>query len=70
MEREELDQHEPCSDCGALISEGLSPRYDVEEGTVLCVSCAMRRGGQYDGVHDRWTVMPDVTGLIKADERA
>ena len=67
MEPEELEIHEPCADCGAVVIEGLSPSYSFGMGTVLCWACAIKRGGKYDAEKDSWSEPPNVTGL--PDER-
>ena len=66
MELEELDLHKPCSACGTLVAEGLSPLYEFDEDGVLCWDCALARGGRHDPVHDRWLIEPDTGDLADA----
>ena len=70
MEREELDIHQPCAACGALVAEGLSPIYEFGDDGVLCWDCALERGGRHDAEHDRWIVVPDTIDLAGAKESA
>ena len=65
MEPEELEIHEPCADCGAVVIEGLSPLYNFGESGVLCWECAIRRGGKYDAEHDTWVEAPNTTDLMR-----
>lgn len=67
MEPDDLEIHEPCADCGAVVVEGLSPIFPFGESEVLCWECAIRRGGKYDAELDVWTVEPDTADL--PDER-
>lgn len=66
MQGEELDNVGECADCRVLLAYDRTPHFDFGEAGVLCFECAMRRGGQYDGLKDTWTIPPDVTGLAEA----
>ena len=66
MDREEWENDEVCALCGELVSTGTERGYAFGTGNLLCLSCATKRGGQYDSERDRWEVAPDVGGL--ADE--
>ena len=63
MEREEVENQEPCADCGAVVLEGLSPSYIFGQGIVLCWKCAIRRGGKYDAEKDNWVEPPHTADL-------
>jgi len=67
----ELDPSEEdrveCADCGAEIAGVADGSYVLDEQGVLCFECAVRRGGQYDGPKDHWTVPPDVSGLSRRE---
>jgi hypothetical protein len=63
MEQEDLEVQEPCSSCGTVVGEGLSPVFAFGDGAMLCWKCAMRRGGQYDAEKDTWVVAPDINDL-------
>lgn len=52
-----------CSECGGKIWPELEPSFAFAEVMRICLSCAMRRGGEYDRVDQRWTTRPDVTNL-------
>jgi hypothetical protein len=62
MEREETEQS-VCIDCGAIVYIEDEHCYLVSDDDALCFDCALRRGGQYDGVADEWVFGPDVSGL-------
>ena len=65
MERDDRDDFEVCSRCGArVLTEDRAFGFGTEN--VLCGPCAIARGGSYDEERDVWTVAPDLTGL--ADE--
>ena len=51
-----------CADCGSVVSQ-FESYCPLSNDDVLCWDCAIRRGGTYDVVQGRWSVMPDVTGL-------
>jgi len=63
METEELEIQEPCSNCGTIVAEGLSPLYRFGERGVLCWKCAIARGGKYDAEHDTWIETPHTADL-------
>ncbi len=52
---------EVCASCGTDVRS--AERAFAFEGSVLCWECAMKRGGEYDELHDRWTKAPDVSDL-------
>lgn len=63
----DVDDFEDCFDCGATVSVHGTATYVVGDGTVLCIDCAMKRGGIYDELRDQWTQQPSVADL--PDER-
>jgi hypothetical protein len=67
MEQEELLEMRECEECGASVDMETGRAFLLDEEHVLCFDCAVRRGGQYDPLHDAWRVGPDVSGL--PDER-
>lgn len=58
-----------CADCGAPVAE-TAPcfPFGTDPDDILCLECAIRRGGQYDAPHDHWTVPPDTSDLRGAEE--
>lgn len=66
MHRSESRELLCCVACGALVD----PREGVYafgiEG-VICLPCALGRGGAYDAEHDRWTQSPDVSDLAEPE---
>ncbi len=67
MHRSENRELADCIDCGATISPGRDRGFAITDSTCLCFTCAIRRGGVYDGRLDRWASPPDVSRL--PDER-
>jgi hypothetical protein len=51
-----------CADCGVTLAPE-DPSFAFGTRGVLCLECALRRGGEYAGDEDRWIVAPDLTGL-------
>jgi len=56
-----------CAGCGEFFSPPEDRGYWFSDQTFLCWDCAVRRGGVYDAVTERWINAPDVSGLV--DER-
>lgn len=63
MDEEELDELDECVDCGATVDVETDPSFPFGSRGVLCLECAIRRGGIYDADEDRWTSPPDLRGL-------
>jgi hypothetical protein len=63
MEEEELEVGEPCTNCGTVVVEGLSPLYRFGDRGVLCWECAIQRGGTYDAEHESWVEPPRTSDL-------
>ena len=59
---EELDLTR-CADCDAEIDAGRERGFGLSGGATLCYECAVRRGGRYDEVHDRWAEEPRLAGI-------
>ncbi len=68
MHREEDGLRENCVICGVPVAAGIDCGFAYGASSVLCQACAVRRGGIYDALRDRWEVEPDLGGL--PDERA
>jgi hypothetical protein len=67
VEEPEGELSESCSLCGGTILGGAEPGFAFGLESVLCWSCALRRGGRYDGELERWVGAPDVSDL--SDEK-
>lgn len=65
MHRSELDQGTACADCGARVLEGAEAGFGFGESSMLCASCAARRGGSYDSHQERWVRPPAVADLVE-----
>jgi hypothetical protein len=65
MHRSEEHEWACCVDCGAEIRPGPDPTFALGAG-VLCLDCALRRGGRYDAEQDRWVTEPDFGDLAPA----
>jgi hypothetical protein len=59
-----------CSDCGATVAPAQDRVYAFGTDGVLCMECALRRGGAWDEGRDRWTVAPRVDDLLVRQEPA
>src|SRR5688572_4616284 len=55
MEPEELDELVECWDCGETVSPSEDSVFLFGDRAVLCLKCAIRRGGAYDAIGERWT---------------
>lgn len=53
----------PCIECEAVVAPGTDRAFPVGTADVLCMACALRRGGAYDEIQDRWKEAPDLTGV-------
>jgi hypothetical protein len=60
----EPDESMSCSDCGAAVATDQERLYAFGTDGVLCMECALRRGGAWDEGRDRWTVPPRVDDLL------
>jgi hypothetical protein len=63
MHRSESREIVSCEGCGAEIAPATDRAFAVGEQAFLCFRCAVRRGGSWDEVHDRWAVAPDTSDL-------
>ena len=67
MEEQEWNELQNCADCGASIDPGIDRGYMLSDELCLCFACTVRRGGQYDALHETWTVAPGAAD--EPDER-
>ena len=63
MHRSEAYDLVRCLQCGAEVSSSQDRAYALGEDAVLCMRCAMQRGGRYDEGRDAWVEPPRVDGL-------
>jgi hypothetical protein len=63
MHRSEADDLARCLQCGAEVSRSQDRAYAFGEDSLLCMACALQRGGRYDDQRDKWTEPPRVEGL-------
>lgn len=52
-----------CLQCGAEVSSSRDRAYALRDDAVLCMACALQRGGRYDEHRDDWVEPPRVDGL-------
>lgn len=52
-----------CADCGVPLEPELERAYSFAPDAVLCFDCAVRRGGHYDELEDRWPKPPSLENL-------
>lgn len=67
MHRSESAQLATCVECCEEIWPERDRSYLVIGEDALCFACAVRRGGAYDELEDRWTKPPSVEGLRLKD---
>ena len=53
-----------CADCETPLNAEGERIYAVAGDVLLCVACAVRRGGRYDESEDRWVTPPNVDDLL------
>ncbi len=70
MHRSETAEFIECLACRAEISIDRDRAFAVTEDSGLCFSCAIKRGGAYDELHDAWTRSPDVSDYASPEQRA
>jgi len=63
MHRSEESLLERCMDCGDELRPGQDTAFCFGTTGVLCEECALRRGGSYDRVRERWVVAPSYHDL-------
>lgn len=63
MHQSEWNELAQCADCNAEVAPGVDRGYAIGEDEVLCFACAVRRGAQWDPLHERWMEPPDLSGL-------
>lgn len=64
MQREAGKPETRCAECGTAVDPMRGPVYSDGGRIVLCCRCAGRRGALYDTKLKRWSVLPDLTGLL------
>ena len=68
MHREAEAELANCADCGSAVDVARERGYGATAEFVLCWQCATNRGAQYDENEDRWTVLPEMSGLPASEE--
>lgn len=60
-----IDEAPPfrCADCGIALEPELERGYSFGPESVICFDCAVKRGGHYDEVEDRWRDRPNLDNL-------
>jgi hypothetical protein len=64
MHREEWEEEQPCADCGTTVFRSSDLNYPFDD-QILCWQCAVRRGGKYDAIYERWTLCPELSELME-----
>lgn len=70
MANNEGDEPMACSDCGNSLYRSDDRLYAFGTDGVLCMECALIRGGAWDESKERWTVPPRVEDLLTGYEPA
>ncbi len=63
MERDNREGTEVCAQCGAPVDTDAERGFEFGICNLLCWTCSIERGGQYDAELDSWTVSPKVGDL-------
>jgi len=63
VHRSESNTLVSCLDCGAELRPGPDRGYTFGADGVLCFDCALRRGGRYDELRERWSEDPRIDDL-------
>jgi len=66
LDEERQEDVDTCADCGGRAGRG-ERTFAVDDDSVLCFACAMRRGGSYDERHDTWSTEPEIDDLLERD---
>ncbi|HXI56649.1 MAG TPA: hypothetical protein VNO55_11360 [Polyangia bacterium] len=66
MTNERGDDFDECLECGAVISTLGDRGFAVGAEDIICMECALRRGGSYDENQDRWVTPPRIDDLLKS----
>lgn len=66
MHRSEAEALTTCADCGVEFDVARDRGYAVGSNVAICFECAVKRGGSYDGMFERWVDEPRVEGLVQA----
>lgn len=67
MHRTEAETMTICADCGAEFDVERDRGYAAAASVAICFDCAVKRGGSYDGVFERWVDAPRLVGLQDDD---
>ena len=57
-----------CLDCGASVAPAVDRVFPVGCEDVICMECALKRGGIYDEGEDRWETEPQIDDLLESIE--
>ena len=63
MSSGERDELETCRACGCWIYPEEEVSFASTDGVILCMECAIHRGGRYDVEEDRWLNPPETDEL-------
>jgi hypothetical protein len=63
MDADELSKLCNCAVCHAGVSPQIDHVFELAPDALLCWDCAIRRGGRYDLIADRWVAAPDTSGI-------
>lgn len=67
MHRTEAEVLTICADCGAEFDVERDRGYAAGATVAICFECAVKRGGSYDGMFERWVDVPRLDGLDADD---
>ncbi|MEQ9322517.1 MAG: hypothetical protein RIF41_25345 [Polyangiaceae bacterium] len=67
MHRTEAEAITVCADCGTELDVERDRGYAAAASLAICFECAVKRGGSYDGIFERWVDAPRLDGLEDHD---
>jgi hypothetical protein len=62
------DELVSCLECGAMVAPAVDRVFPVGCEEIICMECALRRGGVYDENEDRWETEPRIADLLESVE--
>jgi hypothetical protein len=68
MHRSDTLESKSCAECGAVFYPSRDRGFAFGSDAALCFDCAVRRGGRWDELHDRWETDADVGDLAAAED--
>ena len=68
MPNDQNEEFVSCLECGASVAPAVDRVFPVGCEDVICMECALKRGGIYDENEDRWETEPRIDDLLESVE--